>query len=45
MNKDIKRTPDANEGKSKAKIFWKHFGLMCIALGLAVVTFFVISLK
>ena len=44
MNNDIKRTPDTNEGKSKAKIFWKNFGLICIALGLAIVTFFVISL-
>lgn len=44
MNNNLKNTPDTNDRKNKAKNFWKNVGLIGIALVLAVVTFFVISL-
>ncbi len=34
-----------NNGKSRAKIFWKHFGFVMLSLGLAVLTVLVISLN
>ena len=36
---------DNGESKSKAKVFWKHVGLIALALGLAVLTVFVINLN
>lgn len=34
-----------NENKSKAKSFWKVVGIMALALGLAVLTVFVLNLN
>ena len=34
-----------NEDRSKAKTFWKHVGIVGIALALAVVTVFVLYLN
>lgn len=34
-----------NEDKSRAKVFWKHVGLIGIALALAVMTVFVLYLN
>ena len=43
MNNNYKNNETGE--KSKAKIFWKHVGLVTLALALAVVTVFVISLN
>lgn len=36
---------DNGESKSKAKVFWKNVGLIALALGLALLTVFVINLN
>lgn len=43
MNNNYKNNESGE--KSRAKIFWKHFGLVTLALALAVITVFVISLN
>jgi hypothetical protein len=45
VNKNFQNRNDNNEGKSKAGIFWKHVGLIALALGLAVLTVFVLNLN
>ncbi len=43
MNDKNFQSPETQEGKSKAKIFWKHVGYVVIALALAVVTVVVLN--
>lgn len=45
MNKQFSSSqPDSGDNKSKAKRFWKQFGLICFAVALAVITVFIINL-
>ncbi len=43
---EIRNNQPNNEGeKNRAKIFWKHVGIIALALMLAVVTVFVLNLN
>jgi hypothetical protein len=43
---EIRNNQPNNEGeKSRAKIFWKHVGIIVLALVLSVVTVFVLNLN
>lgn len=43
---DIRNNPTNNDAeKNKTKIFWKHVGIIALALVLAVVTVFVLNLN
>ena len=44
MNNNFTPKNDNNE-KSKAKIFWKNVGYVALALGLAIITIFVLNLN
>lgn len=44
VNKNFQNRNDNNE-KSKAGVFWKHVGIIAIALGLALLTVFVLNLN
>ena len=45
-NRDFEFQPQANEeGKGKAKAFWKHVGFVVLALGLSVLTVLVLNLN
>lgn len=45
MNDIRNNQPNNDSEKNKAKIFWKHVGLVAIALTLAIVTVFVLNLN
>ena len=45
MNEIRNNQPNNESEKSKAKIFWKHVGIIAIALVLAVVTVLVLNLN
>lgn len=45
VDKNFQNRSDKNEEQSKAKIFWKHAGFIALALGLAVLTVFVLNLN
>jgi hypothetical protein len=45
MNEIRNNQPNNDNEKSKAKVFWKHFGFVALALLLAVVTVFVLNLN
>ena len=45
MNKEFNQVPSDNgDNKSKTKNFWKQFGLICLAVALAVITVLIINL-
>lgn len=45
VNKNFQSTNGNNENKSKAGAFWKNVGLIALAIGLAVITVFVLNLN
>ncbi len=45
VNKNFQSTNGNNENKSKASTFWKNVGLIALAIGLAVITVFVLNLN
>ena len=45
MNNNFPPKSDNGENKSKAKVFWKNVGYVALALGLAVLTVFVLNLN
>lgn len=44
-NKNFNGRNESNDGKSKARVFWKNVGYVAIALVLAAVTVFVLNIK
>ena len=45
VNKNFQNRNENSEGKSKGGAFWKHVGLIAVALGLAILTVFVLNLN
>ena len=43
-NKNINTPSNAENGEKKSKAFWKHFGLITVALFLALLTVIIINL-
>jgi len=45
VNKNFQNRNDNNEDRNKSGVFWKHVGLIALALGLALLTVFVLNMN